>query len=252
MAIRQMRTATPAAPAAQPGKFDPSTWAGQARALARNEADALALRIALALAALALALIGGATLLDARLPRDPTGILVLAGACVACVAGAWMWTYARALARNTHHVRLATWQMELEQKIDLDGDGVLGPPPSLQPVGHVMRIGGPKPVDVILPDLDPPREARPLAGFPICPNDVLFILNRAAVDGLTVRAWAGQRLPSGLLVDRTLWSAVVDGLVEWAFATATVDGAGRRRVELRTDVSVDLMADAVQKSLAAG
>lgn len=249
MAVKQMRTAAPAAPAAQPGKFDPATWAGQARTLARNQADATAMQAALALTAggaVAVALLVGALGWPWR--RLATGgALAVVGAALLAVAVVWLLTYARTLARDTHAVRMATWRQEMESGLDLDGDGMVGPP---EPVGHVVRIGGARPAAVVLPDMDAPRAQPPLAGFPVCANDVIYILQRGARQGLSFRTWQAERLPSGAQVERRLWAAVLDGLVEWQFGIATIDGGGRRYVELRSDVDTEVMVSAVQRGLA--
>jgi hypothetical protein len=98
----------------------------------------------------------------------------------------------------------------------------------------------------VLPDLDRPREEPPLIHFPICANDVIYVVNRAAVAGLAFRAWDKQKLPSRKEIDRPLWSGIIDGLVAWQFATATVDAAGKRRASLREDVDIEEMLHAVR------
>jgi hypothetical protein len=103
---------------------------------------------------------------------------------------------------------------------------------------------------VVLPDLDPPRETRPLVRFPVPANDVIYILTRSAQDGLGFREWDGHRLPSGSVVDRPLWTAVINGMVDWQMVQATTDAAGRRRVRLAGDATVDEMIAAVRQSVA--
>lgn len=245
--MRSLKTAAPSAPAKET-KFDPSTWANQARLLARNDADAAALRVAMILAALVLLALAARLLVDLPLPRDPGVVLAIAIAGCIVIAGVWIWTYASALASNTRRVRSATWQEELARGEDIDHDGVVGPP---QPAGHVVRIGGSKPREVVIPDLDPaPWAAPPLVRFPVPANDVIYILSRAAKSGLGFRDWDGHRLPSGNSVDRDLWSRVIDGMVDWEMVQSTTDAAGRRRVRLAGDVTVDEMISAVRQSVA--
>jgi len=245
--MRAMRTAAPSAPAKE-SRFDPATWAQQARLLARAEAEAAALQVSLALAVLAMLWIGAVLALDALAPRDPATVAGLAVGAVLVVLVVYVWVYSSALAANTHEVRRATWQREREMGEDIDGDGVVGEP---EPVGHVVRIGGSAPRDVVLPNLDvATRAARPLARFPVAPNDVIYVLTRAASAGLGFREWEGHRLPSGAEIDRLLWGRIIDGMVDWEMVQATTDAAGRRRVRLAGDVSVDEMIAAVRQSVA--
>jgi hypothetical protein len=244
-----MRTAAQPVATNGNGKFDPSTWAGQARSLARNEADASALlwgvilAAGTALSAAVALMVGGATWRDVLSAEMAAGVGVQALA----VSIIWMATYATSLRNDTREVRVATWRQELALGVDLDGDGQVGQP---QPVGHVMKIGGSKPREVVLPDLDPPRETRPLVRFPVPANDVIYVLTRAAKEGLGFREWDGHRLPSGATVDRNLWTATIDGMVAWEMVQATTDAAGRRRVRLAGDATVDEMIDAVRQSVA--
>lgn len=250
--MRKMNTTAQPAQAREPGRFDPSTWAGQARMLARNEADAAALISAIILAAvLALATLvmrHGAGLRWSQVlgPELLTGL----AAGIVALAVIWAATYARALQRDTQAVRTATWRLEEELGEDLDGDNQVG-----RPVGHVVRIGGRKPAEVVLPDLDPPRELAPLVEFPPQPpvtaNDVIYILGRATKEGLTFRSWDKHRLPSGAEIDRALWVGIQDGLLAWMFAVASTDARGRRRVELRGDIEVDVMVHAVRTGVGA-
>lgn len=243
--MRSMKTAAPSAPAKE-GKFDPSTWAQQAKLLARNQGEAAALKVSLVLAALALLGIGAALALDAPLPRDPATVAGLAVGAVLVVVVVYVWVYSSALAANTHEVRRATWQREQELGQDIDGDGMVGQP---EPVGHVVRIGGAKPREVVLPNLEASRAARPLARFPVPANDVVYVLTRAGKEGLGFREWDGHSLPSGVTVDRPLWGRIIDGMVDWEMVQATTDAAGRRRVRLAGDVTVDEMIAAVRQSV---
>lgn len=245
--MKRLNTAAPSAPAREPGRFDPSTWAGQARNMAHNDADAITLLAAIVVSA-ALAVGAFATRRMAGWQRiDLLDVLVLAGGVVLALACVWIATYAWALRRDTAAVRRATWAAELDSGDDIDGDGQVGPP---RPVGHVVRISGARPAEVVLPDLDPPRELAPLVEFPATPpvtaNDVIYILSEAARSGLTFRAWERRRLPSGAEIDRTLWVGIQDGLVSWTFAVAETDARGRRHVALRSDVGVETMIHAVR------
>ena len=251
--MRLMRTA------AQPvsggtngnGKFDPSTWAGQARSLARNEADASALlwgvilAAGTALSATVALVVGDATWRDVLSVEMAAAV----GVQAAVVGIIWMATYAMALRSDTREVRVATWRQEMALGQDLDGDGQIGQPKAADPVGHVVRIGGSAPKNVTLPDLDPPRSAAPLVRFPITPNDVVYVLSRAAKKGLGFREWQGHRLPSGTVVGRPLWVQIIDGMIAWRFVTTSTDGAGRRQVYLRSDVDVETMIGAVKASV---
>lgn len=234
--------------AAQPGKFDPSTWAGQARQTARNQAVSTTMLwgvgvVALLLvAALAMRYLAG--LAWSEIAADLAATLAVG---VVWLMVVYVISYARTLRNDNEAVRAKTWLMEQELGRDLDGDGQVGKP---QPVGHVVKIGGKKPKDVVLPDLDPPRQARPLVRFPVPPNDVIYILTRAANTGLGFREWDGHRLPSGVTVDRPLWTQVIDGMVDWQMVDANTDAAGRRRVRLAGDATVDEMVAAVRQSVA--
>lgn len=248
MSPRRALSVATATDSARP-HFDPSTWANQARLLAKNEAEARAL-----LAALGAILLLTATTVLLRGPQRYTWsatlevILPAAGLAAVAVGMAWVITYSRALARNTHSVKRATWAEEQATGIDLDGDGTVGPPP---PVGHILRINGPAPVEVTLDDLHARADRRPLAGYPVTPNDVIHILNAAPRDGLSFRRWSGRTLPSGHGVTRESWDATLTGLVTWGFAREHHDAAGRRHVALREDVDVETMIAAVQRSVRA-
>lgn len=245
--MRKLHTAAPTTNAREPGRFDPSTWAGQARNMAHNDADAITLLAAIVVSA-ALAVGAFATRRVAGWSRiDLSDVAALAVTVAVLLAAVWIATYAWALRRDTAAVRRATWAAELDSGDDIDGDGQVGPP---RPVGHVVRINGPKPAEVVLPDLDPPRQLAPLVEFPAQPpvtaNDVIFILSEAARRGLTFRGWERQRLPSGAEIDRALWVGIQDGLVSWTFAVAETDARGRRHVALRSDVGVETMIHAVR------
>lgn len=241
-----MRKLNTEATTAQPQRFDVSTWSDQARRLARNEAEAAALRLLLAMIVIGLVAGAAVTLLDVRLRLDAAAVALAVGALLLLVAMRWLQCYSGALGRNTHEVRRATWQEEMRTGRDIDGDGHVGKPAS---VGHVVKIGGARPAQVTLPDLDAPRAAAPLIHFPICPNDVVYVLTRAASTGLGFRQWQGHRLPSGVEVDRDGWAEILDGLITWEMARASTDAASRRRTELRADVPVETMIQAVKTSL---
>lgn len=245
--MRTMKKSTETA-ATQPGKFDPSTWAGQARQTARNQAVSTTMLwgvgVAVLLLVTALAMRHLAGLAWSAIVGDLAAAL---GVGVLWLLTVYMVSYARTLRNDNEAVRARTWLLEQELGRDLDGDGHVGKP---QSVGHVVKIGGRKPASVTLPDLHPPRSAPPLARFPVPANDVIYILTRAARDGLGFRDWDGHRLPSGTEIDRPLWTQVIDGMVDWEMVQATTDAAGRRRVRLAGDVTVDEMIAAVRQSVA--
>ncbi len=246
--MRTMKQVTETA--AQPGKFDPSTWAGQARQTAKNQATSttmlwgVAVAVLLVVAALAMRHLAG-------LPWSEISADLVAALAVGLMwlATVYVISYARTLRNDNQAVRARTWLLEEQIGQDLDGDGQVGQP---QPVGHVVRIGGNKPASVVLPDLDPPRAAPPLVRFPVPANDVIYVLSRAKSNGLGFRDWEGHRLPSGAVVDRPLWGRIIDGMVDWEMVQAQTDAAGRRRVRLAEDVTVDEMVAAVRQSVAAG
>ena len=236
-------------------QFDPSTWARQPRLLARNRADAAVLLWIVAVILGDVAWGVAVVALGAPVPSwDLIG--AMAGGQVVLIVLAWVWTFARSLAEMTFDAQRATWVREQQMGLDLDGDGEIGEP---APVGHVMRINGRE--SAVLPNLERPARPRPLAGFPakpepITPDDVLYILGRAAgqredgkaLVGLGFRQWEGHSLPSGAKPGRDEWSAIQDGLLTWEFATAR-RVRGRRLVDLRSDVRVDDMMRAVRLSV---
>jgi len=234
--------------AAQPGKFDPSTWAGQARQTAKNQAVSTTMLWGVGVVALllvaALAMRHLAGLAWSEIAADLAAALTVGLLWLMVV---YVISYARTLRNDNAAVRTRTWLMEEQTGQDLDGDGQVGQP---QEVGHVMKIGGKKPKDVVLPDLAPPKQAQVLRRFPVSPNDVIYILTRANHDGLGFREWDGHRLPSGATVDRPLWTKIIDGMVDWEMVDATTDAAGRRRVRLAEDATVDEMIAAVRQSVA--
>lgn len=244
--MRTMKQVTETA--AQPGKFDPSTWAGQARQTAKNQATSttmlwgVAVAVLLVVAALAMRHLAG--LAWSEIAADLVAALAVG---LLWLAAVYVISYARTLRNDNAAVRARTWLLEQELGRDLDGDGQVGQP---QPVGHVVKIGGSKPASVVLPDLDPPRSAAPLVRFPVPANDVIYILTRAATEGLGFREWDGHRLPGGTVVDRPLWTQIIDGMVDWEMVWASTDAAGRRRVRLAGDATVEEMIGAVRQSVA--
>lgn len=245
--MRTMKSASETT-AAQPGKFDPSTWAGQARQTAKNQA--VSTTMLWGVAVLLLLLVAGLAM------RHLAGLAwsEIAADLAAALAVGLLWlmavyvvSYARTLRNDNAAVRARTWLLEEQSGQDLDGDGQVGPP---QEVGHVLKIGGKRPRNVVLPDMAPPRQTKVLTKFPVSPNDVVYILTRAGEDGLGFREWDGHRLPSGATVDRPLWTKIIDGMVMWEMVDATTDAAGRRRVRLASDATVDEMVAAVRQSVA--
>lgn len=233
--------------AAGPARFDPSTWAQQAKLLAHHQAEAHAWWAAIT-AASAVGL-SAAAMYWSNIEWDQALIPLLAFGITASiiVLVVYIISYSRALNANTISVKRATWGEEERQGVDLDGDGRVGPP-----VGHVVRINGPKPAEVVLPDLDGSRaDRRPLVEFPVSPNDVIYILTRAQREGLGNREWEGHTLPSGETVRRNTLNEILDGMAAWQFTIERRDAAGRRHARLRADVSVETMIAAVQTSVRA-
>lgn len=254
MPLRRLSTDA-AKPADRPGGgFDPSTWGGQARSLARNDADAAGLLAAAIIVAADVLGLWAALRLDWLHPRAILSgdSLLLVAIQVGIIALTWVIVYARALRVDTMQVRRTTWQREITLGHDLDGDGIIG-----QPVGHVVRIRNRNGQEdtFTLPDLDPPPGLRPLRGFPsappVTPNDVVWILSQADAGGLGYRYWLKRQLPSGARIDRELWTGILDGLLSWQFAVANQTSDGRRVVALRTDVDSETMIHAVRRGAAA-
>lgn len=182
--------------------------------------------------------------------RQPLVILpgvALLGACAIYTVSVW---------KDVDNVRRQLWMLEARTGQDIDGDGHIGPPAIPEPVGHVVavRSNGQAAREFTLPDLDPPREARPLIRFPQQPavtaNDVIWIIQRAETDGLSFRPWSKVRLPSGARIDRDLWRGILDGLIAWQFAIAGQTADGRRTVALRTDIDTDAMIHAIRQGAA--
>lgn len=257
MPVKRMSTDTTKAERPTAAGFDPSTWGGQARSLARNDADAAALLAGGILAASDILVIWAALHFGWVRARDVfsgDGLLLLAVE-ISAVLLIWTITYARSLRNDTTQVRQTTWRRELDLNEDLDGDGIVGFP---EPIGHVVTIrrGDGQPAAAFsLPDLDPPSSLRPLRGFPadppVTPNDVIWILSQASATGLGFRDWDKRQMPSGVRIDRELWTGILDGLLAWQFATASQTSNGRRIVGLRTDVDAETMINAVRQGAAA-
>jgi hypothetical protein len=182
------------------------------------------------------------------------GALVVAGAVLGSVQVGTAWpllalvlavfpvVYGGVLLYNLPEERKRFYAAEVRDKRDYDGDGVIG-----KPQGHVVTVQGTP--AFVLPDLHPDTPAEPppaLIHFPCTANDVLWILDRAVEVGLGFRQWEGQTLPSGVKLDRATWGAVQDGLLRWQFATSRTTATGRR-VDLRLDIGVEAMKDAVLK-----
>lgn len=158
--------------------------------------------------------------------------------------------YAVSVMKDVENVRrqlwLEIWAQERATGIDIDGDGEIGQP---LPVGHVVEIGGGR-GSVTLPNIDV-MERRPLLHFPtnhgrmVTPDDVLYIIDRAATEGLSFRSWEGQKLPSGTVLDRNAWGGCLDGLVAWRFAEERPTARGRA-VVMRDDLSPEDMKRAVR------
>lgn len=185
--------------------FDPSTWGGQARVLARNEADAMALLVTAGLivasaAAIGLALWAGWA--EAGDVVSGAGLLALA-LMAGAVLFTWVLTYARALQSDTRQVRRQTWQQEQAAGADLDGDGYVGDPT------RQIRVTRGDQVEEIELDL-PARSAMGapvIAAWGVSAPDLVSILFEADRSrGLQEREWIPSKqrpeveyfvLPSG-------------------------------------------------------
>ena len=182
------------------------------------------------------------------------GALVVGGAVTGAVYAEALWplagvvlavpalVYGVALWLNLGAERRRFYAAEVRDQRDYDRDGMIG-----DPRGHVVTVQGAP--AFTLPDLHPETPPGPppaLIHFPCTANDVLWILDRAADVGLGFRQWEGKSLPSGVKLDRATWGAVQDGLLRWQFATARQTATGRR-VDLRLDIGVEAMKDAVLK-----
>jgi hypothetical protein len=182
------------------------------------------------------------------------GLMIIAGAVAGAVELDTPWplaaivlavpalVYGGALWANLSAERRRFYAKEVADGVDYNRDGVVG-----KPQGHVVTVHG-KP-SFTLSDLHPETPASPppaLIHFPCTANDVLWILDRAVKVGLGFRQWEGQRLPSKIKIDRATWGAVQDGLLRWQFATSRQTVSGRR-VDLRLDIGVEAMKNAVVK-----
>jgi hypothetical protein len=182
------------------------------------------------------------------------GLLIVAGSVAGAVELDSPWplgaavlavpalVYGVALWANLSAERRRFYAAEVRDQRDYNNDGKLG-----DPRGHVVTVAGAP--AFTLPDLHPETPASPppaLIHFPCTANDVLLVLDRAVKVGLGFRQWEGRVLPSGVKLDRATWGAVQDGLLRWQFATSRQTATGRR-VDLRLDIGVEAMKDAVIK-----
>lgn len=236
MTKRVMRIETTKQDKAAGTGFDPSTWGGQARLLARNDADATALLVAAGLVVADAAVMGAALWLELVSWQDvlAPGLLAVLGMQGAAVGLAWLVTYARALRADTQQVRWTTWRQEQAAGEDLDGDGYVGDPT------RQIRVTRGDQVEEIEVDLP----ARSAAGAPVIPAwgvslpDLMAVLFEAdLVRGLQERAWvpsskrpeveaftlpSGQRLTVGMFrqvlaeLGRRGWAEKLNGRWELA------------------------------------
>jgi len=182
------------------------------------------------------------------------GGLIVAGAVAGAAEAGALWpllalalavfpvVYGGVLLYNLPEERKRFYAQEVADNVDYNRDGHVG-----KPQGHVVTVQGKD--AFVLPDLHPDTPAEPppaLIHFPCTANDVLWILDRAATVGLGFRQWEGQTLKSGVKLDRPTWGAVQDGLLAWKFATSRQTATGRR-VDLRLDIGIEAMKDAVVK-----
>lgn len=216
-----------------PTGFDPSTWGGQARMLARNDADAAALLLAAGLIVADMVTVVIALRSDLATWRDVFSGdgLLLFGLQASAVAAAWVLTYARSLRADTLQVRRQTWQQELADDEDHDGDGFVGDPTRGITVRH--HDGQEEVIEVDLP-------ARSAPGAPVIPAwgvslpDLVAILFEADLSrGLQERAWVPSKkqplvtafvLPSGQRVTQGMFRQVLAEMDSRGWA---VKSAGR-------------------------
>lgn len=237
----------------EPPRFDPATWVTQARNLARGDADSVTILVGVFL-------INGSILsmliahLIVGVPLDDiltTSLLAIIVAICIVLASTWTVIYAVRLYELNKKVQLATWQLELELGVDLDGDNELGPPsaPSAPPsAGHPMTIGGANPTTVILPDVVQVQKAPKLQGFPVSANDVIFILDHVKSHGLSVRSWERTILPSKVVVDRDLWVEIIKGMEAWKMVIVKTDKANKRWPMLNPDAKIEDMIASVRRA----
>lgn len=221
-------TSAPSRPAETTPRFDPATWTGQARHLARNDADAAAL-LALGVCVLVSALLLWIAWPIRDLLAAAASALLLLAIQGALIGLTWIVVYARTLRRDTRHVRATTWSREIETGQDLDGDGVVGPP---SPASRTVRVTRGDQVDEIILDMP----ARSSAGGPVlldfgvtAPDLVSFLFEADLRRGLQERNWVGDTvqayvLPSGQRVTQSLFRQIVAGLAARGMA---IKSAGR-------------------------
>lgn len=229
MAVQRVAKAENTGWAERP-RFDPSTWGGQARNLARNDADGMALLVAAGLMVANAAAIGLSLWAGWAELRDLFGAasLLVLGCELLAVALAWILTYARALRSDTQRVRWQTWRQELATERDLDGDGFVGDPQA----SRTIRVTRGDQVEEVTLDMP----ARSQAGGPVlvdfgvtAPDLVSFLFEADLQRGLQERNWIGDGvqgyvLPSGQRVTQKMFRELVSGLAERGMA---VKSAGR-------------------------
>ena len=224
--------------------FDAATWHLQAELLARNQARGETFGVAARwLIPIDVALVAGTAAAVALDMGGPEWLLVIPAALA--LEAVWMlryyWTaYSDALLDDTEHTRQATWRREVEENIDLDGDGE---------IGHPVRIGTTGQTFVL-----PNREAHnkvPLAGWPVYADDLIYILLEAKTRGIGIRQWRGSVLPSGLRVTleggsgSVRWSELCRAMVNAGMATVTTDAAGREFYAL-ADIDIESTIEAIR------
>jgi hypothetical protein len=209
--------------AAQPTtpSFDPSTWANQPRLLASNEAEAAAIEAGgWAIGAVLVVLVLAVLAVVAGAPPAPA----LGAVAVTVVIGAlftlWRWatTYAAALRHDTDEARRATWQREMEDGVDYDGDEIIGDPFSEI---KVRRNDGGVDHVIINKPRDSDKHAPVMQGWGVSQADLVAFLYEAelAGRGLNERLWVEDKsnryiLPSGREVTQLLFRDVLAALAE--------------------------------------
>lgn len=154
--------------------------------------------------------------------------------------------------RRTDDVMRELWRQETATGRDLDGDGAVGKPPKKE-AGHIVTVPGKagKREEIVLPDLDPEPDTTPLIGFPVCANDVLFLLNSMTNGQQVTYPRQALTLPSGVKIStgeegQRFWRAFQDGLIRWQFASERQTQTGKRQVWLHANVSIQEMMRCVR------
>lgn len=218
--IKKPSSATPVS--AQPTQpyFDPSTWANQPRLLASNEAEAAAIEAGgWAIGAVLVVLVLAVLAVVAGAPPVPALGAVAVTVVIGVLLTLWHWatTYAAALRHDTDEARRSTWQREVDDGVDYDGDEIIGDPFSTV---KVKRHDGTVEEVIIDKPAHTERHAPIMQNWGISKPDLVAFLYEAEIGGrgLQERAWVGDAdkfvLPSGRAVTQLLFRDVLAALAE--------------------------------------